>query len=173
MSMKELNRHHFIRKAVEGEMTVAQVAERLGLTPRRVKQLKRNFRLRGPSALVHGNARKPSPRKTDPALVEKILSLRKDPVLGSSNFTHFQELLCTRENIRIPYSTLRSILVDHGFKSPKSRRGGTSVHKVRERKPALGMMLQADASPFDWLRTGQQMDLYGFIDDATGARQIC
>lgn len=168
MSKEELSRHHFIKMAVEGDMTVAQAAQRLKLSVRRIQQLKKAFRTHGASAMIHGNARKPSPRRTDPALVQEILQLRKDKTLSQSNFTHFRELLQSLYNISVSLSTLRRILVSHGFQSPKTRRSKHVVHKTRERKPAFGIMLQADASPFDWLSDGSQLSLHGFIDDATG-----
>ncbi|NLA53183.1 MAG: ISNCY family transposase [Clostridiales bacterium] len=167
MSSKELNRNQFIRLAVEGSMTVAQAAERLQLSTRRIKQLKKGYRTHGASAMIHGNAQKPSPKRTDPILVAKILHLRQDATLGQSNFTHFQELLSIHHDLTIPYSTLRRILLSHGFCSPKNRRRGHTVHKTRERKPALGIMLQTDATSYDWLGTGENSALHGFIDDAT------
>jgi transposase len=168
MSKEELTRHHFIKMAVDGNMTVAQAAERLKLSIRRIQQLKEAYRIHGAPAMIHGNAQKPSPRRTDPALVQKILQLRNDKTLGQSNFTHFRELLQSQHKISVSLTTLRRILVSHGFQSPKTRRSKHVVHKTRERKPACGIMLQADASPFDWLGNGSQPSLHGFIDDATG-----
>lgn len=167
MSRKEINRHYFIRLAVEGKMTVAQTADQLKLSHRRVKQLKQAFRALGPDACIHGNALRPSPKRTDPLLVQKILDLRKDETLAQSNFIHFQELLKEHHKISIPYSTLRRILNANGYLSPMRRRKRVTVHKTRERKPALGMMLQADASPFYWLDNDCSYALHGMIDDAT------
>ena len=168
MSKKDLNRHHFIRQAIDGKMSVAQVAEQLKLSCRRVKQLKKAFREIGPEACVHGNARRPSPKRTAPLLVQNILALREHEALRLSNFTHFQELLKENHGIGIPLTTLRRILNANGHQSPMKKRQEVSIHKTRERKPALGMMLQADASPFDWLGNGENHSLHGMIDDATG-----
>lgn len=154
--------------AVEGNMTVAQAADCLKLSTRRIKQLKKAFRTYGASAMIHGNAQRPSPKRTDQALVQEILQLRKDKALCRSNFTHFRELLLAHHDIDVPLSTLRRILISNGSQSPKTRRSKHVVHKTRERKPVLGMMLQTDASPFDWLGNDSQLSLHGFIDDATG-----
>ena len=167
MSKKELKRNHFIMMAVEGSMTVAQAAERLQLSTRRIKQLKKAYRRHGAAAMIHGNAQKPSPKRTDPVLVARILHLRQDEILSQSNFKHFRELLSIHHGITIPYSTLRRILLSQGYRSPKCRRSSHTVHKTRERKPALGIMLQTDATPHDWLGTGENLALHGFIDDAT------
>lgn len=169
MSKRELEKHHFIRQALDGKMSVAQAAEALGLSCRRIKQLKKAFRESGPEACIHGNARRPSPKRTRPELVARILALRQEETLAQSNFTHFHELIRERHGISVSLSTLRRILNSNGYQSPMKKRPRKSLHKTRERKPALGMMLQADASSFDWLGTGQNFALHGFIDDATGS----
>ena len=168
MSKKELEKHHFIRQAVEGKMSVAEAAKELKLSCRRMKQLKKAYREIGPEACIHGNARRPSPKRSSPELVARILALRQDEILAQSNYTHFHELIRDLHGITISLSTLRRILNANGHRSPMKKRPRKPVHKTRERKPALGMMLQADASPFDWMGTGQNHSLHGFIDDATG-----
>ena len=168
MSTRELKKHHFIRQAVDGKMSVAEAAEELKLSCRRIKQLKKAYKEIGPEACIHGNARRPSPKRTKPELVAKILDLRQNEILAQSNYTHFRELIHEHHGIDISLSTLRRVLNANGYKSPMRKRPKKPLHKTRERKPAFGMMLQADASPFDWLGTGQNASLHGFIDDATG-----
>lgn len=168
MSQPELNRNYFIRQAVDGKMSVAQVAQRLNLSHRRVKQIKQAYRTLGTQACIHGNARRVSPKRTDPLIVNKILALREDKTLRLSNFTHFHEILTEQYGITLSYSTVSRILKYKGYKSPQTKRQKIEVHKTRERKSALGMMLQTDASPFDWLGVGHPYSLHGMIDDATG-----
>lgn len=84
------------------------------------------------------------------------------------NFTHFQEILSARFGIEIAYTSLHRLLNSEGIKSPKSRRKKRKVHKTRERYPAGGMLLQADATPFAWFGGKEKLSLHGFIDDATG-----
>ena len=45
-----------IQGAVEGKYTVNEVSGKLNLGARRVKQLKKAFRERGASAVIHGNS---------------------------------------------------------------------------------------------------------------------
>ncbi|MGI6546121.1 MAG: ISNCY family transposase [Fastidiosipilaceae bacterium] len=59
-------------------------------------------------------------------------------------------------------------MTDAGIKSPKSRRRKKKLHPSRPRKPALGMMLQVDATPYPWFGGTENFSLHGFIDDATG-----
>lgn len=47
MSKKELLKHYVIKNAVDGQLTVNQAAERLNLSTRRIKQLKKEYREKG------------------------------------------------------------------------------------------------------------------------------
>lgn len=169
MSNQELRRHYIIRQSLEGHLTVNEAAERLDLSPRRVKQLRKEYREKGAVAVIHGNANRPSPKRLDPKTKERILSLRNDERLAKSNFAHFTEILNDRYAIDVSYSTVYRTLTAAGHKSPKKRRKKRKLHPVRPRKPALGMMLQADGSPHTWIGETEKQSLHGFIDDATGA----
>ena len=168
MSLKELKRSHVIQQCVDGSMTVSQAALRLGLSERRIKQLKKEFRLHGPTALIHGNAKRPSPKQLDPVIAKRILDLRSDSVLQNTNFTHFREILEKRYGICVSYSTLYRLLTKANFKSPKSRRKKKDLHPLRERRSAFGAMLQADGTSYAWFGGQERYCLHGFIDDATG-----
>ena len=167
MSTQELNRHFVIKQCIEGKMYVRQAADRLGLSERRIKQLKKEFREVGAVAVIHGNANRPSPKRISQELADEILSLRRDDALSKSNFTHFHEILLKRYGLQISYTTLYRLLTGAGSKSPKSRRRKKKLHPSRPRKAALGMMLQADATPFEWFGGSEKYSLHGFIDDAT------
>ncbi len=168
MSTKELNRHFVIKQCIDGKMNVRQAADRLKLSQRRIKQLKREFKQVGAVAVIHGNANRPSPRRLARETADKIMQLRKTAPLNLSNFTHFHEILVNRYGIEVSYSTVYRLLTKAGLKSPKSRRKKKKIHASRPRKSALGMMLQPDASPFEWFGGTVKYSLHGFIDDATG-----
>jgi transposase len=167
MSKQELRRHFVIKQSLEGLLTVAEAAERLSLSQRRIKQLRKEYRKHGAVAVIHGNANKPSPKKLDPKISEQILLLRDDEILGKSNFTHFTEIINERYGIEVSYSTVYRLLTGAGHKSPKKRRNKRKIHPARPRKPALGVMLQADATPYAWFGGKEKYALHGFIDDAT------
>ncbi|MDR0722666.1 MAG: helix-turn-helix domain-containing protein [Treponema sp.] len=56
MSTKELARMRVIKGAIDGAYTVRQAARKLGISPRRVKSLKKAVREQGAGAVIHGNA---------------------------------------------------------------------------------------------------------------------
>lgn len=167
LKQKDLKRATLIEACIKGQCTVKQVATALGLSERRVKQIKKEVKENGVRSIQHGNrGRKPKNTISDETR-KRILELRSSYEYEISNFKHFQELLKERENIDISYSALYNILRNAGIKSPKKHRK-TKLHHRRKRKECEGMMLQADGTPFDWFGDGQKYSLHGFIDDATG-----
>ncbi len=167
IKQKELKRATLIEACINGQCTVKQVATALGLSERRVKQIKKEVKENGVKSIQHGNrGRKPKNTISDETR-NRILELRSSYQYELSNFKHFQELLKERENIDISYSALYNILHKAGIKSPKKHHKAR-LHHRRKRKESEGMMLQADGTPFDWFGTGEKYSLHGFIDDATG-----
>jgi transposase len=58
MSKGELGKLTVIQGAVDVAYTVKEAAQRLQLSERRIKQLKKRFREQGEAAVIHGNAGK-------------------------------------------------------------------------------------------------------------------
>ena len=167
LKQKDLKRATLIEACIKGQCTVKQVAIALGISERRVKQIKKEVKENGVKSIQHGNrGRKPKNTISDETR-RKILELRGSYEYEISNFKHFQELLKERENIDISYSALYNILRKAGIKSPKKHRK-SKLHHRRKRKECEGMMLQADGTPYDWFCNGEKYSLHGFIDDATG-----
>ena len=167
LKQKDLKRATLIEACINGQCTVKQVATALGLSERRVKQIKKEVKENGVKSIQHGNrGRKPKNTISDETR-KRILELRSSYEYEISNFKHFQELLKERENIDISYSALYNILRNAGIKSPKRHRK-TKLHHRRKRKECEGMMLQADGTPCDWFGDERKSSLHGFIDDATG-----
>ena len=167
LKQNDLKRATLIEACIKGQCTIKQVATALGLSERRVKQIKKEVKENGVKSIQHGN-RGRKPKNTIPnEIIKKIVELRSSYEYEISNFKHFQELLKERENIDISYSALYNILRNAGIKSPKKHRK-SKLHHRRKRKACEGMMLQADGTPFDWFGDGQNYSLHGFIDDATG-----
>jgi transposase len=152
-----------------GALDSSSAAMLLGVSPRQVRRLRARFRQEGFEAVIHGNAGRSPAHRTDPALRERILALAgPEGKYHDLNVSHLKELLEQQEQIGIGRSTLDRLLKQAGL-----RRSGKSpgpVHRrKRLRRPAEGMLLQIDGSPFDWLEgRGPKASLVGAIDDATG-----
>ena len=167
LKQKDLKRATLIEACIKGQCTIKQVALALGLSERRVKQIKKEVKENGVKSIQHGNRGRKPKNTISNETKNKILELRRSYEYKISNFKHFQELLKERENIEISYSALYNILRKAGIKSPKKHRK-KKLHHRRKRKEAEGMMLQADGTPFDWFGNGEKYSLHGFIDDGTG-----
>jgi len=169
LSQKRLNHAHILNRLVtDSSFTVSQAAEATGLSERHIKRLKGEYKKYGIDALVHKNIGKLPAHAISEELRNTIINLKSSKLFEKANFKHFQEILGReRYGIKISYSALHGILTSAGIKSPKTRRP-SKKHRRRKRKAFEGLMLQIDASPFDWLNTGQDYSLHGAIDDATG-----
>ena len=100
----DVKRATLIEACINGKCTVKQVAIALGLSERRVKQIKKEVKENGLKSIQHGN-RGRKPKNTIPDdLKKKIINLRSSYQYELSNFKHFQEILKERENIDISYS---------------------------------------------------------------------
>ncbi len=164
-----LNRSNVLARLVtDDSFTILQAALAMGLSERQVKRLKGEYKKNGIDALIHKNLGRLPVHAISEDIRKKILDIKGLPAFKSVNFTHFREILSRdKYNIKISYSSLYSIMTSAGFKSPKTRRP-PKKHRRRKRKAREGIMLQMDASPFDWLDTGVMFSLHGAIDDATG-----
>ena len=165
MTKKELVRVYVIKSLIEDKMTSRDAAEVLNLSERQIKRLKAGVKKDGEVFVIHKN-RGRKPKHTIPGEIrEKIVFLARNKYKGV-NYTHLAELLREREGITISQSSVSRILKAQGIKSPRKHRP-PKPHRTRERKPQEGLLLQMDASPYEWI-PGIKCSLHGAIDDAKG-----
>jgi len=165
MTKKELVRVHVIKSLIEDKMTSRDAAEVLNLSERQIKRLKAGVKKDGEVFVIHKN-RGRKPKHTIPGEIrEEIVSLVRNKYKGV-NYSHLAELLREEEGITISQSSVSRILKAKGIKSPRKHRP-PKPHRTRERKPQEGLLLQMDASPYEWL-PGIKCSLHGAIDDARG-----
>lgn len=167
MSQKQLNRFAVISKLIDGHLTVAEAAISLDISKRQIIRLKRGVLAEGAASLIHKNTNRKPAHALDNDLVNKIIALKQSEDYRDANFLHFQELLERREGIKISYSVLHSKLTQACIKSPKKRRR-FKPHRRRKRKDQAGLLIQMDATPFEWFGGSEKFSLHGAIDDATG-----
>lgn len=167
LSKREERRLNLI-VAIEGkQVTVAEVAQALGLSERQVSRLLSRYRVEGIRGLVHQNRGKTSGRRTPEAVRRQVVALAAGAYDGA-NDSHLTELLAEREGMSLSRPTVRRILREAGRRSPRRHR--SPQHRSRrERYPQEGMLLQIDGSLHPWLEErGPKLCLLGAIDDATG-----
>lgn len=164
---KQINRYRVLSNVIEGNLKPCDAAKALNLSERQIFRLIKGVNTEGVSSLIHKNKSNKPPHTFDDEFKQTILELRKSDNYKDSNFTHFRELLAEKESITISYNALYSLLTSNGIKSPKKRRKPKS-HNRRKRKSRQGMLIQIDATPFEWFGGSRKFALHGAIDDATG-----
>ena len=148
-------------------MTVSEAAATIGLSERQVKRLRNGVKEEGAAFLIHKNKDKPSKRATPEGTKQEVVGLYRSEKYSGANFLHFRELLSEYEGIDLSYSTIHSALVAAGIESPKKRRR-FRPHRSRKRKAQEGLLIQMDATPYEWFGGRSKFALHGGIDDATG-----
>lgn len=168
MSQTQLNRYAVIHQMISGNLSLQEAASALGISRRQVLRLKKGVQQQGAAVLIHKNTGRKPVHALDESLAAKIVALKQSTLYQQANFLHFQELLLRQEQISISYSALHALLVDAGLKSPKKRRR-VKAHCRRKRKAQAGLLVQMDATPFEWFGGSEKFSLHGAVDDATGA----
>jgi transposase len=167
LTTEELRRLRVIQQNIDGLITVKDASLLLGLSTRQVKRLKRGVLEQGPKTMVHGNRGRKPVHSLSKEVIEQVVSLAVNAYPGY-NFHHLRDILEERHNISLSVSSVRRALLEHGFKSPKTRRS-PKRHRSRPRRKSMGELIQVDASRFHWLGKDLPMiSLVAAIDDATG-----
>lgn len=167
MSQKQLNRYTVIARVIDGILTNAEAATSLGISERQIIRLKKGIIAEGAASLIHKNTNRKPQHAMNDDLIRKIVTLKNSEDYTKANFLHFKELLERKEDTKVSYSALHSILSQAGIKSPKKRRR-FKPHRRRKRKDQAGLLIQMDATPFEWFGGDTKFSLHGAIDDATG-----
>jgi hypothetical protein len=166
MSSKEVPRAGLLKAALAGRITNAQGARALRLSVRQFRRLKRRFREQGARGLLHVLRGRPGNRRLAAPAREQIGVLMTTTYAGF-NDVHLTEKLREVHHLVVSRSSVRHIRLALG--RPATRRRAAPQHRSRRpRKPALGQLVQLDASPYAWFEArGPMATLHGMIDDAT------
>lgn len=167
ISERDIGRHHLLRMVLDERLTLAEAAEKMGMSYRQAKRLRKSFESDGIVGLLHGNQGRTPANKTSDELRSKVLALSEERY-SQFNDSHFTEMLVEREEICLSRETIRKIRRAEGIK-PKTRRRPRKHHKRRPRKVSEGLMMLWDGSPHRWF--GPDVEAccaMAAIDDATG-----
>jgi len=170
MSAKERERLRAIEAVRERRLTQQVAAERLGLSVRQVKRLCRAFRRRGAAGLVSRKRGRPSNRRIGRAEQRRFVQLVRR-YYSDFGPTLAAEYLAERHGYRYSVETLRQWMITAGLWQPK-RAARRAVFQLRERRHALGELVQIDGSNHPWFeQRAPRCCLLAFIDDASGRLQ--
>ena len=167
LSQKEARRLYVIEQTIAGNLTIRQAAELLNLSCRQVKRLKKGVAMMGAAFLAHRNRGRMPKHAITTEVRDRIVSLAIGAYKDAS-CEQIAELLAEHNGIAVSSRSVRRILHAAGIPLKYARKPAKK-RRSRERMPAAGMLVQADASPFAWFEErGPIAALHGIIDDATG-----
>jgi transposase len=151
---------------LRGEASEKEAAERLELSVRQVRRLKKRVGREGPRGVIHRLRGRPSARRTGDDIQLRIRELYQGRY-SSWNMTHFSEKLASAHGIAVSRERVREILLDDPCRPRRNRR--KRHRRWRARRGREGELVQMDASIHPWLgKDGEQAVLISAIDDATG-----
>lgn len=166
LTPEERERFDCIRACIDGDLTNAEVAARLGLKKRQVQNLKRAVEKRKEAGVVHGSRGQRSGRATKERTVAEVVAFLRKKKHRDFGPTFAQEQLA-KQGISLGVETLRTLMIEEKLWMPKARRGPALRREWRERRPLYGEMIQFDGSYHRWFENGEEHCLLGAIDDAT------
>ena len=147
MSVKERRRLAVMEMVEGGPLTLAEAAERLGLSYRQVRRVYRRFREEGDAGLLHRLRGRPGNRQRDGRLRERAIGLYREHY-GDFGCTLAREVLEERHGLAVDDQTLRRWLTEAGLW--RRRRRGSVKRRRRERRACFGQLVQLDGSHHDW-----------------------
>jgi transposase len=171
MDEQELRRGTVLSQVAGKGWTLAQAAERIGVSYRQVKRLWKRYRVKGTRGLMHGNVGRQSNHAKPRRLRQRVLGLVGKKYGGEPGErfgpTLAAEHLEQDDGIVIGVETLRQWMLEEGLWSRERRR--RAHRRRRERKAHFGELVQLDGSFHDWLEgRGPRGCLMNMVDDATG-----
>lgn len=150
-----------------GKSTLKEAGEKLGVSYRQAKRIRRAVKQRGARGLIHGNVGRPPPNRISERVRQHVLNLSRG-VYEGFNDLHFTEMLAEREEVFVSRETVRTWRREAGIE-PKRRRRAPRHRKRRERMAQEGAMVLWDGSPHRWFGSKQPpCCLMAAMDDARG-----
>src|SRR4029453_69504 len=144
MSRKEVPRAGLVKAALAGKITNQEGARALRLSVRQFKRLKARVRRQGLRGLVHRRRGQPSPRRCPSALRAQVVQLMTTTYAGF-NDVHLTEKLQQVHALPVRGAPVRRIRLALG-RAPPRRRRAPQHRSRRPRAPAMGQLVQLDAS---------------------------
>ena len=167
MSQEERDDLHWLKRVEAGSMTQREAAEKMGVTPRWVRELVKRMKKQGDGVVVHGLRGRASNRKLSEKTQRQALTILKKPNWHDFGPTFAAEQLAKRHQIHVGKETLRGWMIEAGLWKSKVQ-AIQDVHVWRPRRTGFGELVQWDTSDHDWLEgRGPVRYLVRMIDDAT------
>lgn len=168
LTEEEKQKYEIIKSTIEGDYTNTEAAERLGLSVRQIRRLRRKVETYGIEGIRHGLKGSHSHRKTDTKQERNVVAFLKKKDHRDFGPTFATEKLEELEGIILGVDTVRRIMIDSGLWKSRQQRIKQPHRQWREPMARYGELIQYDGSYHDWNEDGTEECLLQAIDDATG-----
>lgn len=166
MSQKERHRLKILVQIQKRQMTYREAAEDLTLSERQLYRLMKRYHKQGDAGLIHRLRGRLSNRGYAERIRTRVLMLHKHQY-SDYGPTLLGEMLIVSHKLQIDHETLRRWLRSAGRNHFERRK--RPHRRKRERRSAIGALVQFDGSPHDWFEgRGPACCLLHAIDDASG-----
>jgi len=167
MTIGEINRLNVVEKVRAKQITQIEGASQLGLTKRQMIRICKNFENYGAKGLISKRRGRPSNNSLPNKLKEQAIWLVKNNYFDfGPTFAH--QKLNEEHGLKLSVESLRKLMIESGIWKGRKRKPA-KYHPMRQRRSALGELIQIDGSVHDWFEgRGEKCCLLVFIDDATG-----
>ena len=166
MAVKERERLKVITLIRSGQITVVEGASKLGIGERQLYRSLARFQSEGDEGLLHRLRGATSNRRHRLKQRNEVVRLYKE-LYNDYGPTYFTEMLREHHQISICAETSRTWLLKAGVW--KGTRKGREHRKRRERRAAIGELIQFDGSHHFWFEgRGPECCLLVAVDDASG-----
>ena len=165
MSEKERFCMKLLTQVQQGKMTYREAADHLAVSERHVYRLMQRYRHDGDAGLIHRLRGKPSNRGHGANKRMHIVGLYRQHYADYGP-TLFAEQLLSAHSIAVDHETVRRWLRAEGIMHFERRR--RKHRRKRQRRSAIGELVQFDGSPHDWFEgRGAPCCLLSAVDDAS------
>jgi transposase len=166
MSAKERDRLQIIKELTKDTMTRKEAADLLEMSERNVYRILSRYNQQGDRAVIHQLRGRSSNRGYPDAIKKDVFALHRG-LYADYGPTLFAEMLIEHHHYAIDHDTIRRWFREEHIAIPTSRKARKHRRK-RERRSAIGELVQFDGSPHDWFEgRGPECCLLHAIDDAS------
>lgn len=131
----QIQRLHFLQMVMDGYLSLQEASEKMRVSYRQAKRLKKAYAQRGLQGIVHGNTGRKSHRAFGAEITTKIIHLARTPHSALSDI-RIMEKVRSELGITISRETVRKLLRASGIKSGRQRsplsRSGARVSSGQE-----------------------------------------
>ena len=166
MSGKEIDRLAIIQRLEARAINQLEAAKELTLDPRQVRRLQKKYRTQGASGLISKRRGRASNNQLSVECKTQAICLLKQHY-SDFNPAFAHEKLTEAHGLKLSVESVRQLMLSEALWKGKKRKA-IVIHQTRERRCALGEMVQIDGSHHDWFEGRRdKCCLLVFVDDAT------